>query len=346
MTKDVIILRSEERVQREVATLRRNNFNPYFVLDRVELILKIKEMPNAFLVALFCDGEEYLEETRSIMNELKAMEEMKSKSIFVIFKNADLIFAEDFRSQDDFIITPYYDKIAIKRISNLYELQKRDRIQKEEIDELFIMTETLTKLIATVFHLIIPSAEENSEKVGRYTTYIGELYQKEYPNKLSERDVNILSNLVLLHDIGLIYINRNVLDNKGGSEYEDQLEFRKHPLIGGQLFRMVRQSIYEKYGRNTSFIERAIETTEYHHELGDGSGYPFGLYCDSIPLFARIIIIGEYLSNNINSTEDVIPTVTELIDNVNENPKYDQEIVQLINKNISGFLNLATLDYE
>ncbi len=341
MVKDVIVCREEERCEEEVANIRANNFNPYFVHNKEELFAKVKELESAFLVAMFCDGPEHLEFIRSTMKELQVMEEMRTKSIFVIFQNADLINTQDFRSQDDFIVRPYYSKIAMKRISNLYELLKRDRIQKEEIDDLFIMNETLTKLIATVFYRIIPSAQEHSESIGRYTTYIGELYYKKYPTKLTDRDVNVLSNLVLLHDIGLIYINRNVVASVDNLDYEGELEFRKHPLIGGQLFRKVKKSIYEKYGRTTSFIEKAIETTEYHHELGDGTGYPFGLAGDNIPLFARIIMLGEYLAKNITSTQNVEEVINAVVDNESEKPKYDQEIVQLVVENIEGFLKLA-----
>ncbi len=346
MTKDVLVFREEERCLDEVAKIRANNFNPFFVTEKDELFAKIKEMESVFLVAMFCDGPEDVEEIRATMKELQAMEEMRTKSIFVIFKSADLINTQDFRSQDDFIVRPYYSKIAIKRISNLFELVKRDKIQKEEIEDLFIMNETLTKLVATVFYMIIPSAQEHSENISKYTTFIGELYHKNYPNKLSDREVSVLSNLVLLHDIGLIYVNRNVVTRSGELEYEEQLEFRKHPLIGGQLFRKVKKSIYDKYGRTTSFIEKAIETTEYHHELGDGSGYPFGLIGDNIPLFARIIMLGEYLSKNIKSYEDIEGIVKGLIDIESENPKYDQEIVQLLSENIEEFKALASSDEE
>ncbi len=341
MKKDIIVFRKEQEIKLEVANLISNNFIPTFVSDKEDLFKKVKEMDNAFAVGMFCDTEEYLPTLRSLMAELKEMDEMQNKSIFVIFNNQDLIHIEDFRPQDDYVVRPYYDKIVYKRLLNIYELLKRNKLQKEEIDDLLLMNETLTNLVSTIFYLIIPKIEKHCVEVGKYTTYIGELYHKKYPEKLSARDVSVLSNLVFLHDIGLIYVNQKVVYANHELSYEEQLELRKHPLIGGQLFRLVRQTIYEKYGKTTSFIEKAIEITEYHHELGDGSGYPFGLVGENIPLFAKLILFGEYLSNSITTHTEVEDALKNLLVKENEKPKYDQEIAKIVNENIDGFLAIA-----
>ncbi len=341
MKKDIIVFRARDEIENQVNNLISNNFIPTFVLNKEELFDKVKEMDNAFVVGLFCDNEEYVPSLRTLMVELKEMEEMKNKSIFVIFNNQDWIYSEDFRAQDDYIISPYYDKIVFKRLTNIYELLKRNKQQKEEIDDLLLMNETLTNLVSTIFYLIIPNIELHCVEVGKYTTFIGELYHKKYPEKLSERDVSVLSNLVFLHDIGLIYVNKKVVYANHELSYEEQLELRKHPLIGGQLFRMVRQSIHEKYGKTTSFIEKAIEITEYHHELGDGSGYPFGLVGENIPLFAKLIIFGEYMSNAIESPIDVELALKNLLDTESAKPKYDQDIAEMLNENVEGFLAIA-----
>ncbi len=341
MKKEIIVFKDPKVIENEMENLVKHNFIPIFVSHKEELFTKIKEMDNAFVVGLLCEGEEFFPDLRELMIELKAMEEMKNKSIFVIFENQDLIHIEDFRSQDDFVVKPYYEKIVYKRLTNMYEILRRNKAQKDEIDDLLIMNETLTNLVSTIFYLIIPKIERHCVEVGKYTKYIGELYHKQYPEKLSERDVSILSNLVFLHDIGLIYVNRNVVYANRELNYEEQLELRKHPLIGGQLFRMVRQTIYEKYGRTTSFIEKAIEITEYHHELSDGAGYPFGLIGENIPLFAKLIIFGEYLSNAITSPLEVKVALNNLLDSESEKPKYDQDIAKLINANIEGFMAIA-----
>ena len=58
-------------------------------------------------------------------------------------------------------------------------------------------------------------------------------------------------------------------------------EVHNHPLIGAALLRKVtcRQAI--------------SDAVLFHHERIDGSGYPFGLKGDEIPLSARIVSIAD-----------------------------------------------------
>ena len=42
-----------------------------------------------------------------------------------------------------------------------------------------------------------------------------------------------------------------------------------------------------------NFIKTGIAIAEFHHERWDGSGYPYGLRGDRIPLEARILALGD-----------------------------------------------------
>jgi HD-GYP domain-containing protein (c-di-GMP phosphodiesterase class II) len=54
---------------------------------------------------------------------------------------------------------------------------------------------------------------------------------------------------------------------------------RKHPLYAYDLLTKI------------PYLEPAIDIPYYHHEKWDGSGYPYGLRGEEIPLAARIFAI-------------------------------------------------------
>src|SRR3989337_4241109 len=54
---------------------------------------------------------------------------------------------------------------------------------------------------------------------------------------------------------------------------------QKHPMLAGLMVSKVK------------FLEGALPILLYHHERYDGTGYPFGLKSDAIPLEARIFTI-------------------------------------------------------
>lgn len=91
-----------------------------------------------------------------------------------------------------------------------------------------------------------------------------------------------------LHDIGKVGIADAVL-KKPGKLTEDEFKTMKtHASIGGDTLR----SVYERY-KSQTFIKSGMEVAYYHHEKWDGSGYPYGLQGDEIPLNARILAVAD-----------------------------------------------------
>lgn len=98
--------------------------------------------------------------------------------------------------------------------------------------------------------------------------------------KSSELDLLIKSGL--LHDIGKLKIDPKIL-NKPGKLTSEEFEYiKKHPLYS---YRLLSQS-----GERESKLLRAVT---FHHEKQDGSGYPFGIKEDKIPVYARIVAIAD-----------------------------------------------------
>jgi len=87
----------------------------------------------------------------------------------------------------------------------------------------------------------------------------------------------------LLHDIGKIGIPETILQKKEALTEEEMEIIRYHPLIG---FAMIEEF---------SFLQGAAEIVLFHHEKYDGTGYPFGLIGEEIPLSARLFSLADTL---------------------------------------------------
>ena len=91
-----------------------------------------------------------------------------------------------------------------------------------------------------------------------------------------------------MHDIGKVGIPDGVL-LKPGKLTENEWEImRSHTIIGANTLR----AVLDKHPGN-AFIRIGIEIAESHHEKWDGSGYPYGLKGEEIPLSARILALAD-----------------------------------------------------
>ena len=83
----------------------------------------------------------------------------------------------------------------------------------------------------------------------------------------------------LLHDVGKIGVPDEVLQKPDSLNEREYEAMQKHPLLAGLMI------------SNVGFLEGAMPILLYHHERFDGTGYPFGLKGEAIPLEARIFAV-------------------------------------------------------
>jgi len=86
-----------------------------------------------------------------------------------------------------------------------------------------------------------------------------------------------------LHDLGKIYVPVDVLNKPGKLTDEEMKIVRGHTILGHRMLD----------GSAWPVIRRAAEVALSHHECWDGSGYPYGLAGDRIPLDARIVAVAD-----------------------------------------------------
>ena len=107
---------------------------------------------------------------------------------------------------------------------------------------------------------------------------------------LSDRQIDTIISAALLHDIGKLGIDQEILGKNGTLSPEEFEEIKKHPLIGAEFL------------QNAEFFEKELPLIKHHHERYDGKGYPDGLKGDEIPLGARIIGLAETIDGLLSGS--------------------------------------------
>ncbi len=130
----------------------------------------------------------------------------------------------------------------------------------------------ITTLLATL-HERSNETEEHDIRIKKYCMAIGSEL------KLSSEEMNELSLLAILHDIGKVGIHQGVLQKPGPLSSVEWEEMKRHPEIGYRI------------AQNTPELTVVAKYILSHHERWDGNGYPRRLKEESIPLLCRIISV-------------------------------------------------------
>ncbi|HEV3205811.1 MAG TPA: diguanylate cyclase [Terriglobales bacterium] len=96
-------------------------------------------------------------------------------------------------------------------------------------------------------------------------------------------EMEALHAAALLHDIGKLAVPEHIISKPGRLTPEEFEKMKIHPLVGAEILERVR------------FPYPVVPIVRAHHEKWDGSGYPFGLKGEEIPVGARILSSVDFL---------------------------------------------------
>jgi putative nucleotidyltransferase with HDIG domain len=94
---------------------------------------------------------------------------------------------------------------------------------------------------------------------------------------LSEDETEALKAASVLHDIGKLAVPEHIISKPGKLTPEEFDKMKIHPIVGAEILEQV------------NFPYPVVPIVRAHHEKWDGSGYPYGLAGDAIPIGARIL---------------------------------------------------------
>jgi putative two-component system response regulator len=107
---------------------------------------------------------------------------------------------------------------------------------------------------------------------------------------LNDDNIEMLFKIAPLHDIGKVGIPDRILHKPDKLTKEEFEIMKTHTLLGGNAISGAENM---SSVRNSPFLRAARQIAIGHHERWDGSGYPFALRGNDIPIPARLMALAD-----------------------------------------------------
>lgn len=252
-----------------------------------------RNMPDAILLdVLMPDMDGY-----AVIKEIKKRETLQH--IPVIF----LTGLDDPNSESiafklgavDYLTKPIVAESVLNRVAIHVELQ-RHRLHLEE--EIALRTSKLIRAQEAILNAMANITEikdhETGAHVRRTTEYmrllIAALREIDHPEyRLSATEEENIISTSKLHDIGKVAVPDSILLKPGKLTDEEFEQVKTHVLVGAEVI----SGAIRDYNDSPSFFDQAHEIIISHHERWDGTGYPYGLAGQDIPLSGRLMAIAD-----------------------------------------------------
>ncbi len=166
-------------------------------------------------------------------------------------------------------------------MSNMQELKATN----EELENTYKLIDNLNEEIKKSFFefasVIAETVEGFEDTTGKHVKRVAKL------SRLIAQELGLPQDFVMeisfyspLHDVGKMFVPREILTKAGKLNDQEWEEMKKHTIYAKKLLKHER-------------FKTALNIALYHHENFDGSGYPHNLKGEEIPIEARIVKVAD-----------------------------------------------------
>ena len=200
-----------------------------------------------------------------------------AKSKRVESGQSEFVSTDDYNFWDDYALKSFA-QVLTKKHANV-GINIEEELVNQFHSEKIISNEHLIDVVSSLANAIDAKdtyTKGHSASVSRYAEALARAIN------LPSEEVERIKLGALLHDVGKIGIPEQVLRKPSMLNDEEWSIMKQHPAIGADKVLKPNKSLHD-----------LIPMVKYHHEHVDGSGYPYGLKGDEIPLSAKIVSVAD-----------------------------------------------------